>query len=72
MIPAICSYSKMDCANATKLLGGWLGLGAEEGRAKLRKALGRCREPLIQGYPNGTSCLIDTPKGEGTRGIETS
>jgi hypothetical protein len=30
------------------LSGEWLGSGAEEGRAKLRNASGRCKEPLIR------------------------
>jgi len=30
-----------------------LALRDEEGRDKLRKALGRCKQPLIQRYPNG-------------------
>jgi hypothetical protein len=30
------------------LFGEWLGSGADEGRAKLRYALGRRKEPLIQ------------------------
>ena len=38
--------------------GGWLGSGADEGRAKLRKAPGRRREPLIRGCPNGNSCPV--------------
>ncbi len=37
--------------------GGWLGLGAEEGRGKLRKASGRRMQPAIRGLPNGTSWL---------------
>ena len=34
---------------------GWLGSRPEEGRAKQRYAPGRCKEPAIRGYPNGTS-----------------
>ena len=30
------------------LSGGWLGSSADEGRAKLRYALGRRKEPMIQ------------------------
>jgi hypothetical protein len=30
-----------------------LALGADEGRGKLRKALGRRKQPLIQRCPNG-------------------
>ena len=36
--------------------GGLLGSGAEEGRAKLRYAPGRRKEPLNRRLPNGTSC----------------
>ena len=43
-----------------KLPGGWFGLGADEGRAKQRNALGRRMEPEIQGCPNGTSCHLLT------------
>jgi hypothetical protein len=32
----------------TPLSGEWFGLGADEGRAKQRYALGRRMEPLIQ------------------------
>ena len=32
-----------------------LELSDEEGRGKLRKALGRSKHPLIQGYPNGVT-----------------
>ena len=41
---------------SVKLSGGWFGLGAEEGRAKLRNVSGRRKEPLIRESPNGTSC----------------
>ena len=35
-----------------------LALGADEGRDKLRKALGRSKYPMIQRYPNaGTHTL---------------
>lgn len=36
--------------------GGWLGSGADEGRAKLRYASGRRMESMIRGSPNWTSC----------------
>ena len=35
-----------------------LALGADEGRGKLRKATGRCKRPLIRGYPNGATRMI--------------
>ena len=30
-----------------------LALRGDEGRGTLRKAVGRCEQPLIRGYPNG-------------------
>jgi hypothetical protein len=39
-----------------KPISGWLGSSAEEGRAKLRYAPGRRKEPLIRRCPNETSC----------------
>ena len=32
-----------------------LALGGEDGRAKLRKAAGRSKYPLIRGYPKGAT-----------------
>ena len=46
--------------------GGWLGSGAEEGRAKRRYASGRRMEPLIRGSPNGA--FRRSRKGFGTQG----
>ncbi len=37
---------------------GWLGSSAEEGRAKLRKASGRYKEPVNRGRPNENSRLF--------------
>jgi hypothetical protein len=37
-----------------------LAYSGDEGRAKLRKAAGSCKEALIRGYPNGA-----TPSGFG-------
>ena len=34
---------------------GWSGSDSDEGRAKLRKARGRCKDPVNPGLPNGTS-----------------
>lgn len=49
--------------------GGWLGSGADEGRAKLRKARGRRKEPWNPGSPNGISCPFgDAPGRERERG----
>ena len=31
----------------------------DEGRGKLRKAAGRCKRPLIRGYPNGATRQSD-------------
>ena len=39
----------------TKPLGGWLGSDSDEERGKQRYALGRCKQPLIQGFLNETS-----------------
>ena len=45
----------------------------EEGRGKLRKATGNCKQVLIRGYPNGETrpSWMVTRKG-GTLGTETS
>jgi hypothetical protein len=46
-------------------LGGWLGSGAEEDRAKLRYAPGRRREPKIRRSLNGNSFPVrGTPERE--------
>ena len=48
---------------------------AEEGRGKLRKATGNCKQVSIRGYPNGetrSSLWVIIPQGRGTRGTETS
>ena len=53
---------------------------AEEGRGKLRKASGICKQELIRGYPNGGTRQVKnlSPRNEyivsleGTRGTETS
>lgn len=47
---------QMYCLLLTPPPGGWSGLSTEEGRAKLRKAVGRRMEPLIHRCLNGTSC----------------
>ena len=36
-------------------MGDALALGGEEGRGKLRKAPGICKQELIRRYPNGTT-----------------
>ena len=36
-----------------------LALRGDEGRDKLRKATGRCKQPLIRRYPNGATRLIE-------------
>ena len=36
-----------------------LALGGEEGRGKLRKASGRCKQPLIRRYPNEATQLVE-------------
>ena len=53
---------------------------AEEGRGKLRKATGSCKQALIRRHPNGGTQWRKTPlpltesigQEEGTRGTETS
>ena len=39
-----------------------LALIGDEGRDKLRKASGRCKQPLIRRYPNGATRIneVDT------------
>ena len=57
-----------------------MALGAEEGRDKLRKAVGRSKYPAIHRLPNGgtrhtegMSCYDETNShSKGTRGTETS
>ena len=33
--------------------------GGDEGRGKLRKALGNCKQVLIRRYPNGATRLVE-------------
>ncbi len=42
-----------------------LALEDDEGRGKLRKAMGRCKQPLIHRCPNGATqyCEAVLPKG---------
>ena len=55
-------------------------LGADEGRGKLRKASGSCKQALIRGYPNGKPAWDNTQAsipehigyGGGTGELETS
>ena len=51
-----------------------LALIGDEGRDKLRKAPGRCKQPLIRGYPNGATRNIEdvTSIAKLTQGTETS
>ena len=61
---------------------GWMPMAliAEEGRGKLRKAMGSRKRALIHGYPNGETRPVEdrSPADEfivcteGTRGTETS
>ena len=50
--------------------------GGEEGRGKLRKGAGICKQELIRAYPNGGTQWLEEPlpsvKMERTRGTETS
>ena len=36
-------------------MGDALALGGDEGRGKLRKAVGICKRDSIRGYPNGAT-----------------
>ena len=60
VMPVICSpdVCRADSQWLATPFGGWLGSGAEEGRAKQRNVPGRRKEPLIRQSPNGTSCLL--------------
>ena len=52
-----------------------LASGGDEGRGKLRKALGNCKQVLIRGYPNGATRQaegLSPAKLEQTGGTETS
>jgi hypothetical protein len=51
-----------------------LALIGDEGRDKLRKASGRCKQPLIRRYPNGATLPIEDRKSiaKQTQGTETS
>ena len=52
-----------------------LASGGDEGRGKLRKALGNCKQVLIRGYPNGATRQaegLSPAKLEQTGGPETS
>ena len=52
-----------------------MALRADEGRGKLRKATGNCKQVLIRGCPNGETqqpSWAVTLQREGTRGTETS
>ena len=50
--------------------------GGEEGRGKLRKGSGNCKQVLIRAYPNGETQWVEDPllltQSERTRGTETS
>jgi hypothetical protein len=53
-----------------------LALGEDEGRGKLRKAVGSCKQTVIRGCPNGAThpdeVWIFHECGNRTRGTETS
>ena len=51
---SLAGYLRVEPDTPTSF-GGWLGLGADEGRGKLRKASGRRTLSSIRGFPNGTS-----------------
>ena len=51
-----------------------LALIGDEGRDKLRKVSGRCKQPLIRKYPNGATLPVGDRKSNAklTQGTETS
>ena len=51
-----------------------LALRGDEGRDKLRKVPGRCKQPLIRKYPNGATLPTEGRKSfkKPTQGTETS
>ena len=40
-------------------MGDALALEDDEGRGKLRKAVGRCKQPLIRRCPNGATYYVE-------------
>ncbi len=49
--------------------------GGDEGRGKLRKGSGTCKQGVIRAYPNGATQQVEDlllTKSERTRGTETS
>ena len=55
-------------------MDAWAQVG-DEGRGKLRKASGSCKQAMIRGCPNGETrrrLYSVTPYGESTQGTETS
>ena len=55
-------------------MGDALALGDDEGRGKLRKATGRCKQSLIRRCPNGGTCYVEdiVTVRSVTQGTETS
>ena len=55
-------------------MGDALALGDDEGRGKLRKAAGKCKQLLIRRCPNGGTCCVEDAAAVRpvTRGTETS
>ena len=55
-------------------MGDALALGDDEGRGKLRKAAGKCKQLLIRRCPNGGTCCVEDTAAVRpvTRGTETS
>ena len=51
-----------------------MALRGDEGRDKLRKAAGSCKQPLIRRFPNGATRTVEdsTSAREQTQGTETS
>ena len=51
-----------------------LALNGDEGRDKLRKVPGRCKQPLIRKYPNGATLFREAEQSfkKSTQRTETS
>ena len=55
-------------------MGDAQALREDEGRGKLRKATGRCKQSLIRRCPNGATCMVEDhgPVRDVTLRTETS
>ena len=60
---------------AQERTGDALASGSDEGRGKLRKAPGICKQEMIRRCPNGGTRMVEghtPPMAERTQGTETS